>query len=51
MVRFWDIEKKVPYFEMLTEQIKDKSNSAIPTLLLFEKVISDAKGRVSTNYR
>ena len=49
MIRYWSIEKKEPFFNQLSEQLKKTENSAIPVLKLFTKLIKDQKARVIYN--
>ena len=48
MIKFWELEKKLPYFERLPEEMNKSSNerSVLPILKLFKKLITEDKGVV-----
>ena len=43
MVKYWPLEKKQLFVQKFPDQIKDKSNSSIPAIQLFTKMIEDHK--------
>ena len=47
MVKIWPLEKKMPFFNELTAQVKSTTNSSNAVLKLFERLMDDEDNRSS----